>query len=92
MTLNRLQVLKHKMVNEAELLRVWLHWMDNFVDDPSFVNLGDETRDDFLKTVVPQSCHRMFNKQKRIVELMLICILEEGSFMARLRWADGWVA
>ena len=78
MTLNRFQVLKHKMVNEADLSRVWLYWMDNFVDDPGFVNLGDKTRDDFLETVVPQICHQMFNKQERIVKLMLICLPNEG--------------
>lgn len=74
MALNRFQVLKHKISEEPDLARVWLYFMDKFVDDPEFVHLGDETRDQFLEGVVPQVCGQMFTKKDRVGPLQLILI------------------
>lgn len=74
MALNRFQVLKHKVINEPDLAQVWLYYMNNFVDDPAFIDLGNKTRDSFLEGVIPQICQQMFSKKERVSPLMLITI------------------
>lgn len=85
MALNRFQVLKHKTTHEKELANVWLYYMDNFIDDRSFLDLGDRTRNDFLEAVLPQICKKMFTPKDRFSDLLIIEIPEHrflhGSFL-----------
>ena len=82
---NRFRKLKHKTTHEKQLADVWLYYMDNFIDDPSFLDLGDRARDDFLEAIIPQVCKQMFTPKDRLSDLLIIGIPEErffhGSFL-----------
>lgn len=48
MNIDRLQSLKQKLTNEADLPDIWLFYMDHFAPRPEFTDLGELTDNEYL--------------------------------------------
>jgi hypothetical protein len=82
MKLARLKQLKQKLLQEKDLSKIWLFYMDEFADHPEFIEVGSPKSDSFLEAVIPQICKQMFGTQVNIADLLLIYIPEYQFFHA----------
>ncbi|PHM07069.1 hypothetical protein [Nostoc sp. 'Peltigera malacea cyanobiont' DB3992] len=51
---DRLQELKQKLTNDADLSDIWLFYMDHFADWPEFTDLGQPADNEYLDAVLPK--------------------------------------
>jgi hypothetical protein len=80
MKIDRLQELKQKLTNEADLSRIWLFYMDHFADHPEFTELGEPAHNEYLDAVVHKTCQQMFGKTIKINNFFLIQIAKHQFF------------
>ncbi|MEC4817793.1 MAG: hypothetical protein SAK29_31655 [Scytonema sp. PMC 1069.18] len=80
MKINRLQELKQKLTNEADLSNIWLFYMDHFADDPKFTELGEPAYNEYLNAVLHQTCQQMFGRAIKITNFFLIHIAKYRLF------------
>ncbi|MBO3464016.1 hypothetical protein G7B40_022920 [Aetokthonos hydrillicola Thurmond2011] len=74
MKINRLQELKQKLTNEADLSDIWSFYMDHFADHPEFTDLGEPAYNEYLDAVVHKTCQQIFGKAIKIANFLLIYI------------------
>ncbi|GAA6618523.1 hypothetical protein [Scytonema sp. NUACC26] len=80
MKIDRLQELKQKLTNEAELSEIWTFYMDHFADHPEFTDLGKPAQNEYLNSVIHKTCQQMFGKAIKITNFFLIYIPEYRLF------------
>ncbi|MGI2902779.1 hypothetical protein [Tolypothrix sp. VBCCA 56010] len=66
MEIERLQELKQKLTNEADLSHIWSFYMDHFADHPEFTDLGEPAYNQYLDTVIHKTCQQIFGKAIKI--------------------------
>jgi hypothetical protein len=80
MKIDRLQELKQKLTNEADLSQIWLFYMDHFADHPEFTELGEPAHNEYLDAVLHKSCQQMFGSAITITNFLLIYIAKHQFF------------
>ncbi len=80
MNIERLQELKQKLINEKDLSKIWLFYMDHFADHQDFTELGKPTHNDYLDVVLHKTCQQMFGRAVTITNFFLIYIAEHQFF------------
>ncbi|MEH2027005.1 hypothetical protein [Nostoc sp.] len=89
MKIDRLQSLKQKLTNDADLSRIWLFYMDYFADQPEFTDLGEPVYNEYLDAVLQKTCQQMFARAIKITDFLLIYItpyrLFHGAFQVEGR-------
>ena len=74
MKIDRLQELKQKLTNEADLSHIWSFYMDHFADLPEFTDLGEPADNQYLNAILHKTCHQMFGSVIKITGFFLIYI------------------
>jgi len=74
MKIKRLKELKHKLVSDKDLSDIWLFYMDYFVDDPKFTDLGEPAHNESLVAILHKICEQMFGRAIKINNFLLIHI------------------
>ncbi|MEH1929400.1 hypothetical protein [Nostoc sp.] len=74
MKIDRLQELKQKLTNEADLSHIWSFYMDHFADLPEFTDLGEPADNQYLDAVLHKTCQQMFGSVIKITGFFLIYI------------------
>ncbi|MBG1269108.1 hypothetical protein [Nostoc sp. WHI] len=74
MNIDRLQELKKKLTDEADLSHIWLFYMDHFADQPEFTDLGEPAYNEYLNAVLYKTCQQMFGREIKITDFLLIYI------------------
>ncbi|MEH2112436.1 MAG: hypothetical protein V7K39_07845, partial [Nostoc sp.] len=69
MNIDRLQELKQKLTNEADLSHIWLFYMDHFADHSEFTELGEPAYNEYLDNVLQKTCEQMFDRAIKIRDL-----------------------
>lgn len=77
MNLTRLQDLKQKLLHDAELAPVWLFFMNQFVDEPEFISLGEPVSHPFVEAVVEEVGRQLFGAKAAVSNLRLTQIGEQ---------------
>ncbi len=89
MNIDRLQELKQKLTNDADLSDIWLFYMDHFADLPEFTDLGEPVYNEYLDAVLHKTCQQMFDRAIKITDFFLIYIapyhLFHGAFQVEGR-------
>jgi hypothetical protein len=80
MKLDRLQELKQKLKNEADLSNIWSFYMDHFADDPEFTDLGKPAHHQYLDAIIHKTCEQMFGRAIKITNFFSIYIPEYRLF------------
>jgi len=80
MKIDRLQELKQKLKNEADLSHIWLFYMDHFADDPKFTELGEPAYNEYLDAVLHKTCEHLFGRAIKITDFFLIYIAKYRLF------------
>ncbi len=80
MKTNRLQELKQKLTNEADLSDIWSFYMDHFADDPKFTNLGEPAYNEYLDAILNKTCQEIFDRGIKITNFFLIYIAKYRLF------------
>jgi hypothetical protein len=71
MDLTRLQELKRKLLQEAQLPPVWGYFLDHFGDKQEFRVLGDRVNHPFVEAVVTEVGKQLFGPKKSVRDLIL---------------------
>jgi hypothetical protein len=74
MNIDRLQELKQKLTDVADLSDIWLFYMDHFADHPEFTELGEPAENEYLDAVLHKTCQQMFGRAIKITGFFLIYI------------------
>ncbi|MEH2214534.1 hypothetical protein [Nostoc sp.] len=74
MNIDRLQELKQKLTNDADLSDIWLFYMDHFADLPKFTDMGESAYNEYLDAVLQKTCQQMFDRAIKISDFLLIYI------------------
>ncbi|MCP6759948.1 MAG: hypothetical protein NHB32_14565 [Fischerella sp. CENA71] len=82
MNIDRLQSLKQKLTNEADLSNIWLFYMDHFADYAEFTDLGEPTYNEYLDAIIHKTCEQIFGRAVKITDFLPIYIAEYGFFHA----------
>jgi hypothetical protein len=82
MNIDRLQELKQKLTIEADLSAIWSFYMDYFVDDTEFIELGEPKYNEYLDAVIHKTCEQMFGRVIKITGFLTIYIAQYGFFHA----------
>ncbi len=80
MKIERLQELKQKLTNEADLSHIWLFYMDHFADHPEFTELGETIYNEYLNGVLHKICQQIFGRAIKITDFFLIYIAKYHFF------------
>ncbi|MEH1821020.1 MAG: hypothetical protein V7L31_18400 [Nostoc sp.] len=80
MNIDRLQELKQKLTNEADLSDIWLFYMDHFADHSEFTELGEPAYNEYLDNVIHKTCEQMFDRTIKITDFLLIYIAQYRLF------------
>jgi hypothetical protein len=80
MNIDRLQELKRKLTNDADLSDIWLFYMDHFADHPEFTDLGEPADNEYLDAVLQKTCQQMFDRAIKISDFLLIYIAKHHLF------------
>ncbi|MBC6432168.1 hypothetical protein FM036_15935 [Nostoc sp. HG1] len=80
MNIDRLQELKRKLTNDADLSDIWLFYMDHFADHPEFTDLGEPADNEYLDAVLQKTCQQMFGRAIKISDFLLIYIAPYNLF------------
>ncbi|NJR14623.1 MAG: hypothetical protein HC785_02240 [Calothrix sp. CSU_2_0] len=80
MKIERLQELKQKLIDEKDLSKIWLFYMDNFADSPKFIDFGKPARNQYIDAIVHKTCQQLFGKKIKITNSLLIQIPEYRFF------------
>jgi hypothetical protein len=80
MKFDRLQELKQKLTDEADLSDIWSFYMDHFADDPEFTELGEPVHNEYLDAVVHKTCQHLFGDAIKIMDFLLIYIADYRLF------------
>lgn len=87
MNTDRLQELKRKLTNDADLSDIWLFYMDHFADHSEFTDMGEPADNEYLNAVLQKTCQQMFDSAINISDFLLIYIapyhLFHGAFLSR---------
>ena len=82
MKINRLDELKQKLLNDADLSQIWSFYMDEFADIPEFLDVGKPKQDELLTAILPQVCQQIFGQTTKIKQLFPIYIAQYQFFHA----------
>jgi hypothetical protein len=74
MNIDRLQELKQKLTDVADLSHIWSFYMDHFADQPEFTDLGEPAYNEYLDAVLQKTCQQMFGRAIKITDFFLIYI------------------
>ncbi|MEH1961863.1 MAG: hypothetical protein V7L05_18675 [Nostoc sp.] len=74
MNIDRLQSLKQKLTDVADLSHIWSFYMDHFADHPEFTDLGEPADNQYLDAVLHKTCQQMFGSAIKITGFFLIYI------------------
>ena len=74
------QVLKQKLVQDDDLSKIWLFYMDHFADHPEFIELGEPANNAFLEAVVPQICQQIFGGEIGVINNLFLIYIAEHQF------------
>ncbi|MBN3944956.1 MAG: hypothetical protein HWQ38_00045 [Nostoc sp. NMS7] len=74
MNIDRLQSLKQKLTDVADLSHIWSFYMDHFADQPEFTDLGEPADNEYLDAVLYKTCQQMFGRPIKITGFFLIYI------------------
>ena len=89
MKIDRLQELKQKLTDVADLSDIWSFYMDHFADKPEFTDLGEPAYNEYLDAVLHKTCQQMFDRTVKITDFFLIYIapydLFHGAFQVEGR-------
>ncbi|MDZ8257443.1 hypothetical protein [Nostoc sp. ChiQUE01b] len=89
MKIDRLQELKQKLTDVADLSHIWLFYMDHFADHSEFTDLGEPAYNEYLDAVLHKTCQQMFGRAIKITDFLLIYIapyhLFHGAFQVEGR-------
>ena len=89
MKIERLQELKQKLTNEADLSHIWLFYMDHFADHPEFTELGEPANNEYLDAILHKNIEQIFGRAITISNFFLIYIAKyqffHGSFQVKGR-------
>jgi hypothetical protein len=80
MNIEQLQELKLKLTQEKDLAKIWLFYMDHFVDYPEFTDLGKPSPNSYLEAVLKRTCQQLFGKTVKISDFLSIFIAEYQFF------------
>lgn len=80
MNIDRLQELKRKLTNDADLSDIWLFYMDHFAVLPEFTDLGEPAYNEYLDAVLQKTCQQMFDRAIKISDCLLIYIAQYHFF------------
>jgi len=80
MKIDRLQELKQKLTNEADLSHIWSFYMDHFADDPEFTQLGEPAYNEYLDAILHKTCQEVFGRAITITDFFLIYIAKYRLF------------
>ncbi len=80
MNINQLLELKQKLIDEKDLSKIWLFFMDRFADSMEFTDLGEPASNKHLDAVLLKICQQMFGKTTKISDFLLIYIPEHQFF------------
>lgn len=80
MKIEQLQELKLKLTQEKDLSKIWLFYMDHFVDYPEFTDLGKPSPNSHLEAVLKRTCQQLFGKTVKISDFFSIFIAEYQFF------------
>jgi len=80
MKIDRLQELKQKLTNEADLSHIWSFYMDHFADDPKFTQLGEPAYNEYLDAILHKTCQEVFGRAITITGFFLIYIAKYRLF------------
>ena len=80
MKIARLQELKQKLTDVADLSDIWLFYMDHFADQAEFTDLGEPVYNEYLDAVLHKTCQQMFDRAIKITNFFLIYIAPYNLF------------
>ena len=80
MNIDRLQELKQKLTNDADLSDIWLFYMDHFADHLEFTDMGEPAYNEYLDAVLQKTCQQMFDRAIKISDCLLIYIAPHHFF------------
>jgi hypothetical protein len=80
MKIEQLQELKLKLTQEKDLAKIWLFYMDHFVDYPEFTDLGQPSPNSYLEAVLKRTCQQLLGKTVKISDFFSIFIAEYQFF------------
>jgi len=80
MKIDRLQELKQKLTDVADLSQIWLFYMDHFADHAEFTELGEPAKNEYLDAVLHKSIEQIFGKAITITNFFLIYIAKYQFF------------
>ena len=63
MNLTQLAELKSMLQSAKEFIKVWEFFLDHFGEDPAFIKLGHQVRDDFMEAVFAQVARQLFHSE-----------------------------
>ncbi|MFN6486831.1 MULTISPECIES: hypothetical protein [unclassified Nostoc] len=66
MNIDRLQELKRKLTNDANLPDIWLFYMDYFADWLEFTDLGEPAYNEYLDAVLQKTWRALFGRAIKI--------------------------
>jgi hypothetical protein len=77
MDLAKLQELKGKLQQDADLMPVWTYFLDNFGEDPAFIALGDRANHPFVEAVIVQVAKQLFPGALTVSGLLLTRLADQ---------------
>ncbi|MEH2088552.1 hypothetical protein [Nostoc sp.] len=80
MKIDRLQELKQKLTDVADLSHIWSFYMDHFADHPEFTDLGEPAYNEYLDAILQKTCQQMFSRTIKITDFFLIYIAPYSLF------------
>ena len=80
MDLEKLSVLKEKLISAKDFKDPWNYFFDYFGEDPAFLQLGHQSRDPNLKIIFEGIGKQLFQKKVKVTNLLLTEIAEYSFF------------
>ncbi len=75
MKIQRLRELKQKLIEEKDLSKIWLFFMDHFADHQAFTDLGEPAHYEYLDAVLQATCQQMFGKAIKTIKITNFCLI-----------------
>jgi hypothetical protein len=69
MKIQRLRELKQKLIEEKDLSKIWLFFMNHFADHQAFTNLGEPAHYDYLDAVLQATCQQIFGNVTEAIKI-----------------------
>jgi len=80
MNLQKLSVLKDKLITAKDFQDPWNYFFDHFGENPDFLQLGHRSHDPALKTIIEGIGEQLFKKKVKVSNFLLTEIAEHNFF------------